>query len=83
MMDTIILFAPDTSRNRDTYSNLSGTAASLISELVISNKNLVKALKENTRLERVLDQFQQHTGATGGDRETGRGGTSQQKRGYH
>ena len=44
-IDAISLIAKTTSRNRDTYTNLYGTVASLIAELVIANKNLVEALK--------------------------------------
>ena len=42
--------------DRDMYTNLSGTVALLVSELVFANNNLVEELKENTRLERVLVQ---------------------------
>ena len=67
--------------NRDTYYNLSGTVVLLMSELVIVKKNLVKLLKENIRLERVLGQCQQHASTSSGGIETGRGGTPQHKKG--
>ena len=75
-MDAIAFLAV-TASNRDTYLNISGTVASLMSELVIFNKNLVKTLKENTLLEQVLSQCQQLTGGTGSSRATMGGGTSQ------
>ena len=40
-MDAISLLASAAARDRDTYSNLLEMVASLMSELVISNKNLV------------------------------------------
>ena len=55
----------------------------LMSELVVSNKNLVDTLKENTRLERVLGQFHQSASTTGGGGATRSGGTSQQKKWSH
>ena len=64
-MDSISLLASNTYSDRDTYFNLSGMVASLMSKLVISNKNVVMALKENIRLERFLIQCQR-TGGTGG-----------------
>ena len=44
-IDTIALLSSATSSDRDTYANLSRTIMSLMSELVIVNKNLVDALK--------------------------------------
>ena len=44
-MDSIALLASATASDRDAYLNLSGAVASLMSDLVISNKNLVEALK--------------------------------------
>ena len=82
-IDAINLLASATASNRYTYSNLSGTVALIMSELVISNKNLVDSLKENTRLERVLGQFHHRASTTGGSRATGRSGTPQQKKGVH
>ena len=55
-IETITILASTTARDRDKYTNLSGTVTSLMSEIVIANKNMVEALKENTRLERVLGQ---------------------------
>ena len=40
-MDTISLLVSATASDRDTYSNLSGTVTLLMSELVVTNKNLV------------------------------------------
>ena len=52
-----------------------------MSDIVITNKNLCEALKENNRLEQVLCQCQKRTSGTGGCRATGRGGTAQHKKG--
>ena len=52
-------------------------------ELVIANKNLVEALKENTRLEQVLGQFQQRTSTSDRGGATRRVGTSHHKKGDH
>ena len=79
-MDAIALFISATARYMDTQSNPSGMFASLISELVITNNNLVDTLKENTRLKQVLDQYQKYIGETGGSGSPARGGTSQQKK---
>ena len=49
-IDDVALLASATARNRDIYANLSGSVALLMSELVITNKNLVEALKGNTHL---------------------------------
>ena len=73
-IDAITLLTSSTSNDRDTYSNLSGTVTSLMSEIVISNKNLVEALKEKTRLERSLGQCQQRASTTGSGGATWRGG---------
>ena len=45
MIDSIDLLASAMASDRDAYSNLSWTNVWLVSELVISNKNLVKLLK--------------------------------------
>ena len=82
-MDAIALLASTTVSDMDTYSYLSRKVTLLMLELVIVNKNLLKALKENTRLERVLGQCQKRTGGTGGGRATGRRGTSHQKKRAH
>ena len=63
-MYSISLLASYMSSDPDTYFNLSGMVASLMSKLLISNKNLVMALKENIRLELFLIQCQR-TGGTG------------------
>ena len=76
-IDSISLLASATAKDRDTYSNLSGTVASLMAELVLANKNLVETLKENTHLERVLGQFQKRTSTADGGGATRRGGTTQ------
>ena len=52
-------------------------------DIVITKNNLVEALKEHTRLERVLGQCQQRAITAGGGISTGRGGTSHQKKGAH
>ena len=82
-IDAIALLAADTASYKYTYTNLSGTVASLMAELVLANKNLVEALKENPRLERVLGQCQKCTSTAGGGGTTGRGCTSQQEKWYH
>ena len=51
-----------------------------MSEIVITNKNLVEALKQNTCLESVIFQYQQLAGTTGGNGENRRGSTSQKRR---
>ena len=60
-IDTIDLLASATASDRDTYANLYRMVASIMAELVVVNKNLVEALKENNRLERVLGQYQKST----------------------
>ena len=80
-MDAIALLTSTTVSDMDTYSYLSRTVTLLMLELVIVNKNLLKALKENTRLERVLGQYHQRNGRAGGGRENKRGGPSTTKRG--
>ena len=82
-MDTISLLVSATASDRDTYSNLSGTVTLLMSELVVTNKNLVYALKENTLLERVPSQCQECNGGTNGEGATGRVGISNNKKGTH
>ena len=42
--------------DRETYSNLVTTVASLTTNLFSENKNLVAALRDNARLERLLGQ---------------------------
>ena len=44
-MDAIALFAFVMDSDKDTYSNLLEKVASLMPELVITNKNLVEALR--------------------------------------
>ena len=44
-IDDIVLLAADTASDWDTYFNLLGMVAFLMSKLVIANKNLVMALK--------------------------------------
>ena len=44
-MDSISLIASAMDIDMDTYSNLSGTVALLMSEIVITDKNLVGAQK--------------------------------------
>ena len=80
-IDTIALLASDTASDRDTYTNLTGTVKLLMSELVIAKKNLVEAMKENNRLERVLGQCHQHASKAGCGGATGRGFTPNRKRG--
>ena len=80
-IDTIDLLASATASDRDTYANLYRMVASIMAELVIVNKNLVEALKENNRLERVLGQYQKSTRS--GDGAAMRGCTYQQKKGDH
>ena len=82
-IEAISLLASATTSNRDTYVNILETVASLMLDILISNKNLVEALKENTRLDRVLGQCQKSASTAGGGGETGRGGTSQHKKGAH
>ena len=80
-INTIALLSLATASNRDTYANISGTVTSLVAELVLANKNLVEALKENTRLKRVLGQCQQITRSSSG--AAVRGVTPQHKKGAH
>ena len=82
MMDTSSLLASYMSSNQDTHSNLPGTIASLMPELVITNKNLTKALKEKFHLDLCLSQCQS-IGGTGGGGANVRGGTTQHKKGVH
>ena len=82
-IDPISILSSATSSNRDTYANILVTVASLTAELMLANKNLVEALRENTRMERVLCQFQKHTSTSGGGVATGRGDTSQHKKRAH
>ena len=63
-----------TTSNRDTYDNLYGIVASLMAKLVLSKKNLMEDLKENTHLNWILGQCQKITRSGGG--AEGRGGTS-------
>ena len=80
-MDAIALLASTMDSDKYTYSNLSGTVASLMSDILIANKKLVEDLKEKPHLERLIRQCHQIAGATGGGRSTGRGVTAQQKKG--
>ena len=80
-INAIALLASATAINRDNHANLSGTVVYMMAELMLANTNTVEALKENTRLKRVLVQCQKRTRS--GGRALGKGVTSQQKKGAH
>ena len=52
-----------------------------MSEIVITNKNLVEAPKQKILLKSVIVQYQQRTGGIGGNGENGSVITSQKRRG--
>ena len=53
-VNTIALFDAATVSDRETYSNLATTVASLTSKLSLKNKNIVAELQDNDCLERLL-----------------------------
>ena len=57
IIDAIVIFAAATSSDLETYANLMATAASLKTELALSNKTIISAIRDNDHLERLLGQI--------------------------